>query len=364
MKYTAKSVTTIPISRALAQPPLSAASSRVESPPYVLYLSNTTFEPSYVSPNSKDLLGIAAEQLIGNRSIWNRLIPDCDQENVFERFKALDRSAEVSCVHRILNGGGVPTWVSHRVTAVVNDGVRTLCGFIMPIAGNDLLRLVEPSTISSFIHKLGNHFQLLNLAVDSLRKAGADPSDVNVVRETLDKAVVMTRAFSEYTQVPVRVPAFDFSEVIEAAMTMSSAGSDSKIEIHHECDPSVSGSTMAGDPYLLELAVGAILQNAIEAMNKGGKIDIRTSVDSLGYAPAGLKLVVSDNGAGISAGNLPKVMLPFFSTKPNHIGLGLSMACRFVEMHRGIVRLESTIAKGTEVLILLPLNRDVQDACR
>ena len=80
--------------------------------------------------------------------------------------------------------------------------------------------------------------------------------------------------------------------------------------------------------------------------------------------PAGLRLLVSDNGIGIAASNLSKVMLPFFSTKTDHVGLGLCMASRFVEMHGGNLKIKSSIEKGTEVLILLPLKGNVQDACR
>ena len=373
MKFTVKPVATTPNYKTLGQPSRSSesrlapltAESLIGSPPYLLYLSDTALKPSYVTPNLKDLLGIAAEQFVENGSIWKKIIPECDQQKVFDKFKELERSAEISCIHRIFDGCGAPTWVSHHVTVVVNNGARTLCGFIAPIAGSDLSRLFEPSTISSFIHKLGNHFQLLNLALNSLGKAGTHARDVKVIQETLDTAIVMTRAFSEYSQVPAWVPAFEFLEVIEAATaTKSSASIDSEIEIQCECDPNVNGVTIPGDPYLLELAVGAVLQNAIEATTKGGKIKIRVSFDYPNRFPARLKLVVSDDGVGIAVCNLPKVMLPFFSTKANHIGLGLSMAFRFIEMHGGMIKIKSAITNGTEVLILLPLNGDVQDACR
>ena len=72
--------------------------------------------------------------------------------------------------------------------------------------------------ISSFIHKLGNHFQLLNLAFDSMCKSGADADDVNLIQEALEKSVSMTRAFSEYIQEPAWVPAFEFLEMIDAAI--------------------------------------------------------------------------------------------------------------------------------------------------
>jgi hypothetical protein len=337
----------------------------IDSRPYLIYRSDTALKPLYVSPNSSAILGVAIEEFVGNAGIWQKIIPECDQKKVFDKFKKLDSSVQTSCVHRIIDEFGMPTWVSHHVTAVIDNGVRSLWGFIARIGCNDLSRLLEPSTISSFIHKLGNHFQLLNLAFDSMRKGGGDADDVNLIQEALDKSVSMTRAFSEYIQESAWVPAFEFLEVVEAAIkSSSSAFIDSQVEVQRECDPRVEGLNISGDPYLLELAVRAILENAIEATTKGSQIELKVAVHSPRGVPAGLELVVSDHGTGIAGSNLSKVMLPFFTTKPNHVGLGLSMASRFVEMHGGNLKMKSSIEKGTEVSILLPLKGNVQDACR
>src|SRR5918994_2202136 len=344
---------------------LATLSSIIDSPPYLFYRSDTAFMPSYVSPNSTALLGVAAEDFVGNPGIWEQIIPECDQKKVFDKFRELDSSAEISLLHRILDAFGAPTWVSHQVSVVVDNGALSLCGFIAPIAGNDLSHLLEPSTIASFIHKLGNHFQLLNLAFNSLRKGGADADDLNVLQEALDKSVAMTRALSEYSQEPARVPAFDFMEVVDAAIkNSSSAFIDAQVEVQREYDRSLDGLSISGDPYLLELAIRAIFENAIEATNKGGQIKSEVSVHSSRGLPAKLKLLMSDNGIGIPVNNLSKVMLPFFSTKPNHVGLGLSMASRFVEIHGGNLKIKRSIGEGTEVMILLPLEGNVQDACR
>ena len=56
------------------------------------------------------------------------------------------------------------------------------------------------------------------LAFNSIRKGGADADDLNVLQEALDKSVILTRAFSEYTQEPAWVPAFEFLEIIDAAI--------------------------------------------------------------------------------------------------------------------------------------------------
>jgi two-component sensor histidine kinase len=340
-------------------------SSVVDSPPYLFYRSDTAFKPSYVSPNSTVLLGVAAEDFVGNPGVWEQIIPECDQKKVFDKFRELDSSAEISFLHRILDAFGAPTWVSHQVSVVVDNGALSLCGFIAPITGNDLSHLLQPSTIASFIHKLGNHFQLLNLAFNSLRKGGADADGLDVLQEALDKSVAMTRAVSEYSQEPARVPAFDFMEVIDAAIkNSSSAFIDSQVEVQRDYDPSLEGLSISGDPYLLELAIRAIFENAIEATDKGGQVKSRVALHAPRGVPAGLKLIVSDNGIGIAENNISKVSLPFFSTKPNRVGLGLSMASRFVEMHGGNLKIKSSIGEGTEVMILLPVKGNVQDACR
>ena len=331
----------------------------------LVYRADTAFKPFYVSPNSAAILGVAAEEFVGNAGIWDKIIPEYDRKKVFDKFRKLNSSIETSFVHRIVNEFGVPTWVSHHVTAATDNGAPSLWGFIVPIGCNDLSRLLEPSTISSFIHKLGNHFQLLNLASNSIRKGGANADDVDAFQEALDKLVTMTRAFSEYSQEPAWVPAFDFLDVIDAAVKNSSpAFIDSEIEVQRDCDPRVAELSIAGDPYLLELAVRAVFDNAVEATNKSGQIKLQLTLHSPRGMPTGLKLLVSDNGNGIAATNLSKVMLPFFSTKANHIGLGLSMASRFVEMHSGSLKIKSSTENGTDVLILLPLKGNVQDACR
>jgi hypothetical protein len=336
----------------------------IDSPPYLLYRSDLALKPTYVSPNATALLGVAAEDFVGNPGIWEQIIPECDQKTVFDKFKELTSSPTISCIHRILDQFGVSTWVSHQVNVVAEEGALSLCGFIAPIAANDLSRLLEPATIASFIHKLGNHFQLLNLAFNSLRKGGAD-ADLDVLQDALDKSVSLTRAFSEYTQEPALVPAFEFFDVIEAAIKCStSVFMDFQVEVQRDYDPRLNGLSISGDPYLLELAVRAILENAMEATSKGGHIKLQVSLHSPRGVPARLRLAVSDDGSGIAVSNLSKVMRPFFSTKPNHVGLGLSMASRFVEMHSGNLEIKSSSERGTDVFIFLPMKGNNQDGCR
>ena len=73
---------------------------------------------------------------------------------------------------------------------------------------------------------------------------------------------------------------------------------------------------------------------------------------------------MTDQGLGIDERGLSKAFLPFFTTKAEHNGLGLTMANRFVNMHGGSLTIKSTVAVGTEVKILLPLGVDRENGCR
>jgi hypothetical protein len=211
----------------------------------------------------KFLLGLSDEEFVCNKEIWKQIIPLEDHKKVFDKFRQLvesEASHEIDFTHRILGGDGVPSWVSHRIRVESANGLRRFRGYMVPIASDEFSRLLEPSTISSFIHKLGNHFQLLNLALDSLRRAAAGAQEANGMQETLDKSVSLVRAFSEFSQAPAWVPAFDLMEVIDSAtVSQSPALMEKRIELEQEFDPAVNGLLIRGDPYLLELAIAAIL---------------------------------------------------------------------------------------------------------
>jgi signal transduction histidine kinase len=102
-----------------------------------------------------------------------------------------------------------------------------------------------------------------------------------------------------------------------------------------------------------------LLINARQAMPRGGQLAIRLQYDAERRM---VDLVVRDNGVGIPADTLPRIFDAFFTTKSGPdasgkggTGLGLA-ACRdIIEAHRGRIRVESTVGRGTAFTIKLPL---------
>jgi signal transduction histidine kinase len=108
-----------------------------------------------------------------------------------------------------------------------------------------------------------------------------------------------------------------------------------------------------------------VLLNAIEANPEGGTVRVCTREIVLRGDLMGVQVEIEDCGCGIAPENLERVFDPFYTTKFKSIvrggtGLGLSLAQRIMEDHRGTIEIVSTIGKGTRVLMSLPM-RSVND---
>lgn len=102
-----------------------------------------------------------------------------------------------------------------------------------------------------------------------------------------------------------------------------------------------------------------LLINARQAMPRGGRLLIKLDHDRESDM---VELIVRDTGVGIPADRLPQIFTPFYSTKtgPDETGkggtgLGLAACRNIVEAHRGRIRVQSTVGKGTAFTILLPM---------
>ena len=93
-----------------------------------------------------------------------------------------------------------------------------------------------------------------------------------------------------------------------------------------------------------------LLNNAKEAMPRGGVITITTSLEN-----KMLRIDLKDTGEGMSEETMGKIMEPFFTTKETGTGIGLAVCYGIVKAHGGDLRFESELGKGTAATIWLPL---------
>ncbi len=118
-----------------------------------------------------------------------------------------------------------------------------------------------------------------------------------------------------------------------------------------------------------------LVLNAIQAMEKGGRITLRTRVTE-GVAPESgaqnealifqklflkQKMVlvsIADTGCGIPKENMAKLFHPFFTTKITGTGLGLSICHKIIASHGGTLDVQSVVGQGSTFMIYLPLGEE------
>jgi PAS domain S-box-containing protein len=121
-----------------------------------------------------------------------------------------------------------------------------------------------------------------------------------------------------------------------------------------------------------------VLMNAIQALDRGGEIRVsarvgrkrlversqlgRRATDRLESGSAVpeqdvVSVTIQDNGPGIAAAALARVFDPFFTTRAQGSGLGLSICQSIIREHGGVISIESTVGQGTTVTIDLPVEK-------
>jgi len=93
-----------------------------------------------------------------------------------------------------------------------------------------------------------------------------------------------------------------------------------------------------------------LIINAIEAMPRGGQIDITTN-----HQNSNVEINIADDGIGIEEENLRKIFSPYYSTKNKGFGLGLSLIHSIIHKHQGKISVHSEKGKGARFTILLPV---------
>jgi signal transduction histidine kinase len=108
--------------------------------------------------------------------------------------------------------------------------------------------------------------------------------------------------------------------------------------------------TVFADPRQMEQVLGNLVNNACQAMPKGGKLSLSAKKTNGMVA-----LAVQDNGEGISPENIHRLFEPLFSTKATGIGLGLAVSKRLAEANQGRIEVQSEPGAGSTFTLYLPV---------
>jgi two-component system nitrogen regulation sensor histidine kinase NtrY len=231
---------------------------------------------------------------------------------------------------------------------------------------DDLTALVRAQRVAAWgevarklAHEIKNPLTPIQLSAQRIRKAylRSAPDLEKIVTEATRTIVDEVEAlrnlvdeFAHFARLPdVRPVPTDLHELIEQTLSLYDGLFGN---IHFEREYSSEAPRVRLDPGQFKRVLINLVDNAIEAMNRKGKIRIRTEVDRHNGR---LRVLVVDDGPGISEERRDKLFVPHFSTKKRGSGLGLAVVSRILEEHQGTVRVEANQPKGACFVIELPL---------
>lgn len=150
----------------------------------------------------------------------------------------------------------------------------------------------------------------------------------------------------------VNIQACDLNAVIERAVRLVQHQLE-LANVHLELGLEENLPLALCDAPQIEQVMLALIQNAIDAMPKGGNLRLATRT----AAKAEIEIEVRDDGMGIPAEILPQIFEPFLTTKESGhgVGLGLAISRSIMEQHNGRIEVASEVGKGTRFNVWLPI---------
>ena len=177
-------------------------------------------------------------------------------------------------------------------------------------------------------------------------------------KKTVKQFIAINQGTVELEQ-PLKI-----STVVSASIDLFRTTIPSTIQLKNDVTPDLG--LIAGNPTQIQRVITNLCMNAKDAMQTtGGLLEVSLSsmdipTDRIHRYPdlrpgKHVKLIITDTGHGISREDLEHIFDPFYTTREEGRGLGLSIAYGIVKNHAGIIYVNSVVDVGTTVVILLPL---------
>jgi len=245
---------------------------------------------------------------------FNRMVAQLRESR--EEIDRLHRT-QMSRAEHLATLGELATGLAHEI----RNPLAGIAG-VIEIVGRDLPASSPARTVVKEVRQ--EITQINRILTDLLQTARPHPPEIrrSDLNTTVEHAVMLARQQA-------------LSKPIEIVLQKSSGLG----EVEHDSDQ-------------IHQVLLNLLLNSIQAIEGQGKITVEVEPRA-DYAA----ITVADSGRGIPPAVLPNIFRPFYTTKGNGTGLGLSLARRIVEEHHGRIEVNSSPGQGTSFVVLLPLRK-------
>ncbi|MBT9173677.1 MAG: Sporulation kinase E [Syntrophomonadaceae bacterium] len=257
----------------------------------------------------------------------------------------------------------------YYLTAIITDWFRqTINKLRMQIQENERLcqqaRQMEKLALAGEIaagiaHEIRNPLTVIQGYIQLLQKSTADTSRDSetylVILEEIQRTNAIISDFLRFSRPDQpHVSMVQINELVEnAAALLYGETLRKNVRFHLYPDPALPPLLLDKDQ-IIQVFLN-LFTNALQAMPLGGSLSVLTQLDKKRNQ---VLIHISDTGHGITPANLGKIFAPFFTTRDEGTGMGLSITHNIVNAHAGQICVESTPGQGSRFTISLPLTAD------
>jgi two-component system nitrogen regulation sensor histidine kinase NtrY len=315
-----------------------------------------------INPSARDMLALPADGGAGRpyREVLGR-------DRYRDVTAAID--AAVKSRHRIadkelqLQLDGQQTTIAMTLTPLRGPGPE-FAGMIVVL--DDLTQLIKAQKIAAWkevaqrvAHEIKNPLTPIQLNAERILKnlKRTEPGGGEVVEQGARVIIqeaqtikALVDEFSDFARLPkINLQPAGLRDIIGQVVAMF-RGIFADVEFEVAVESGVP-ATQALDPEQMKRVFINLIDNAIDAMNKKGKITLRATFDREANQ---VNIEVSDSGPGIPLEDKDKLFLPHFSTKKKGTGLGLAIVNQIIKEHNGTVQVTNGRPSGARFVLQLP----------
>ena len=206
-------------------------------------------------------------------------------------------------------------------------------------------------------HELRNPLGTIKASAEMLARSVAEENAIarevaGFISSEVDRTNSLVTRFLEFARpLKLKIAPADLSEVLDRAVILVERDAPRyRATVYKNYSPDLP--PFAFDAELMERVFYNLLLNAAQAAPEGGVITVKTrAVDGTA------EIAIIDRGPGIDPKIAEQIFNPFFTTKPDGVGLGLAIVSKIVDEHGGRIAVESEPGKGSVFRVYLPLQR-------
>jgi signal transduction histidine kinase len=203
-------------------------------------------------------------------------------------------------------------------------------------------------------HELRNPLGTIKASAELLQRNVSAENEVSremagFIASEVDRTNSLVTRFLQFARpLKLRRDKADLSQTLDRAITLVEREAKGAA-IHKNYQPEIAPFRF--DAELMERVFYNLILNAVQASPPGGMVSVKTrAVDD------SVEIAVIDRGVGIDPAQRDSIFNPFFTTKPEGVGLGLAIVAKIVDEHGGKITVESEPGKGSVFHVLLPAN--------